>query len=297
MIRDWTAVFGQGGTFIVLHHFIEGEPMWELFGKDSGISVQQVPMGEGLAAFLEALAGAKYGLTIPKQVYIDALLHEMTGPYNWHYESPVHKLVLTVRKKDVSFAIEVFGDDMPFPPYGVKESLPWPSLKIIDNGIQLELFDASPFIVEKPDTKPVRGERMGLADAVPVELERETDAAIARVFRENDVLVVPASGGKDSSVIMQKCLSFKMANPDCKTELVIVSADVLTENPLLAVHVRKLKEAVDSMGIGVPFIIVEPAITDTYMVTVFGPEPIFLPAGASERYAYGSFRNRRRKDR
>jgi hypothetical protein len=69
---------------------------------------------------------------------------------------------------------------------------------------------------------------------------------------------------------MQKCLQYKLENLDCKDELAIVSAEVLTENPLLAAHCHKLKEAVESTAIGVTFIIVEPAITDTYMVTVFG---------------------------
>lgn len=73
-----------------------------------------------------------------------------------------------------------------------------------------------------------------------------------------------------------------MENPDCTTESVIVSADVLTENPLLAAHVRKLKEAVESLGIGVPFIIVEPAITDTIHVSFYG---------CTHKLAFSSFRN------
>ncbi|MFD2614676.1 phosphoadenosine phosphosulfate reductase domain-containing protein [Paenibacillus gansuensis] len=270
VIRDWTAVFGHGGTFVVLHHFVDEKPMWALYGKDSDIHYRHLSMGGGLEDLIETIAEAGYRITIPEQAYVDAILHEMTGPYNWHYESPVHKLVLKARGERHSFAIEVFGDDMPFPPYGVKEPLPWPPLKIIDNGIQLDLFDAAPFVVETSVVEPIRGERMGIAGSVNEALERETDEAIARVFRECELVVVPASGGKDSSVIMQKCLRYKQENPDCKTELVIVSADVLTENPLLAAHVHRLKEAVDSMGIGVQFIIVEPAITDTYMVTVFG---------------------------
>lgn len=241
-----------------------------VWGRDSGVHYRHLSVGGGLECLLDTIAEAGYCITIPEQAYVDAVLHEMTGPYNWHYESPVHKLVLTARGKRHSFAIEVFGDNMPFPPYGVKEALPWPPLKIIDNGIQLDLFDVTPFIVETPVVEPIRGERMGIAESVPEDLERETDEAIARVFQEMSLVVVPASGGKDSSVIMQKCLRYKMENPNCKTELVIVSANVLTENPLLAAHVRKLKEAVDSMGINVQFIIVEPAITDTFMVTVFG---------------------------
>lgn len=43
---------------------------------------------------------------------------------------------------------------------------------------------------------------MGIAESVSTVLEHETDAAIERVFRENDLVVVPASGGKDSSVVM-----------------------------------------------------------------------------------------------
>lgn len=66
-----------------------------------------------------------------------------------------------------------------------------------------------------------------------------------------------------------------MNNPGCQTELAIVSADTLVENPLLAAHVSKLKDAVESMGKDVPFIIVKPAIEDTYMVSILGRGVLF----------------------
>ena len=39
--------------------------------------------------------------------------------------------------------------NMPFPPYCVKEALLCPPQKIIDNGVQLDLFEAAPFVVER----------------------------------------------------------------------------------------------------------------------------------------------------
>jgi len=55
VIRDWTAIFGQGGTFIVLHHFIDKEPMWALYGKDSCIHYHHLSLGDGMVSVLETL--------------------------------------------------------------------------------------------------------------------------------------------------------------------------------------------------------------------------------------------------
>lgn len=268
VIRDWTAVFGSKGTYVVIHHFVDEEPLWELFGTPVTISYNELPLNDGILSFFDQFVDMGYSISLPQQPFLDALFTEMAGLYNWHLESPVHKLSVIVKKRGLTLAIEVFGDDLPFPPYGVKSPIPWPIMRQVEEGRQLELFDIEPFVVQQVVQRP--GKQMMIADKVPEHLEYETDEVIARVFHDFDVIVVPASGGKDSSVIMQKCLRFKQNHPDCTAELVIISADVLVENPLLQAHVRLLKAAVESMHIGVPFIIVEPPVEDTFMVTVFG---------------------------
>lgn len=85
----------------MLHHFVDEQPRWGLYGKDSGIHYRHLSMVRGLEWFLETIAAAGYRITIPKQGSVDALLHEITGPYNWHYESPVHKRVLTARDESL----------------------------------------------------------------------------------------------------------------------------------------------------------------------------------------------------
>ncbi|MCU6793327.1 phosphoadenosine phosphosulfate reductase family protein [Paenibacillus sp. WQ 127069] len=269
VVRDWSAIFGSNGTYIVLHHFLDEAPIEELFGKESKYTYNRLPMGEGLFDFSENLKESGFSITVPEQAYIDALESELSGSYDWHLDSPCHKLMFVVKKASITLTVEVFGDDMPFPPYGVKKSIPWPSLHLKEEGIQVELFPIDPFITHSKK-EPFKGEQMVIADSVPISLEQATDEAIARAFQENDVCVIPVSGGKDSSVVMQKSIRYKILHPHSRAQLFIVSADTGVDNPLMQAHVRRLKEAVDSLGLDIPFLIVEPKIQDSYMVTVFG---------------------------
>ncbi|WP_240420318.1 phosphoadenosine phosphosulfate reductase family protein [Paenibacillus periandrae] len=269
VVRNWSAIFGLDGTYIVLHHFIEQEPFEELFGKESLFSYSQVPMGSEIIDFLDDLTSLGFTIIVPEQVYIDALESELAGANNWHLNSPCHKLFFVAKKAKTTITIEIYGDSMPFPPYGVKEALAWPSLRLKDESEQLELFSIEPYLIpESPE--PSRGEQMIISDFVPTELEKATEESIARAFRENDVCVIPVSGGKDSSVVMQKCIHYKIQHPQSRAQLVIVSADTGVDNPLMQAHVRRLKKAVESLDLDIPFLIVEPRVQDSFMVTVFG---------------------------
>lgn len=271
VVRDWTAIFGKQGTFIVLHHFVNDNPIEELFERDTGLCYSHLSLSGGLLGFLDDLSNMGFRIVVPEQAYIDALESEMLGVNDWHLDSPVHKLMFIVKRESVTLTVEIFGDDLPFPPYGVRETLPWPSLKLRQEGVQVELFSADSIMVH-PVAAPYRyrGEQMFISDSVPHELLQDTDDAIARAFRENDLCVVPVSGGKDSSLVMQRCILYKMQNPLMRAQLVIVSADTGVDNPLMQGHVRKLKQAVEGLGMEIPFIIVEPRVQDRYFVMVFG---------------------------
>lgn len=282
VVRNWSAILGSTGTYVVLHHFLIDTPMYELFGEDSTYSCSRIPMGEGLAGFLEFLTSQGFTIMVPEQAYIDAMEFDLTGIYDWHLDSPLHKLMFVAKKASLTLGVEFFGEKMPFPPYGVKRALPWPSLQQKEENVQLELFSIEPYI-SPASVEQTNGEQMNIADKVPVELKRETDKAIARVFDEFDYFVIPVSGGKDSSVLMQKSIWYKMKHPDSRAKLVIVSADTGVDNPLMQAHVRRLKKAVESLDLHIPFLIVEPKVQDRFMVTVFG-RGYGLPSDPNHRW-------------
>jgi hypothetical protein len=55
VVRDYSAIFGLNGTYVVLHHFLEKEPLDDLFGAESSFSFSRIPLGGGLFDFIDAL--------------------------------------------------------------------------------------------------------------------------------------------------------------------------------------------------------------------------------------------------
>ncbi|MGF7036732.1 DNA sulfur modification protein DndC [Paenibacillus mucilaginosus] len=276
--RDWTTVIGTSSHYLALHHFIEQRPDPMMIDADSGIRWRHMlPEKTPLFQTLHHLEQLGFSLMVPEQCFIDAMAQEvMYGEASWHLHSPKHKLSLWALSEGQSFLFEYYRG-MPFPPYGLKEEIPWPALEMVEY-TQTSLFDdllpslpAASRSRKKRQQAPVHQDEQFLIDEeVPREIDKLTDRAIERVFREMDIVVVAFSGGKDSYVLLLKCIGYKLAHPECSTELHIISADTGVENPLLQAHVRNVQKAVWSLPIHIPFTIVAPKLEDRYYVSLFG---------------------------
>ncbi|GGG18287.1 phosphoadenosine phosphosulfate reductase domain-containing protein [Paenibacillus abyssi] len=272
--RDWSIVIGLHNHFWGIHHFIDDTPETMMIDEDSGLDWSNMfPEHAPIHRVLTHLKHSGFEITIPEQCFVDAALQEVLyGAASWHLQSPKHKLCIWARSQAQSFLIESFPDKQ-FPPYGLKEEMAWPYLEMVDYE-QLSFFGDLPLSKERRRKRPAPptnlDEQFIIDDFVPADIEEWTDRAIEKVFLEQEVVVVAFSGGKDSYVLLLKCIMYKLNHPECKTELHIVSADTGVENPLLKEHIRKVQQAVWSLPIHIPFTIAEPAIEDRYFVCLFG---------------------------
>ncbi|MFC5452349.1 adenine nucleotide alpha hydrolase family protein [Paenibacillus aestuarii] len=239
IVRDWTAVFQFESTYLALHHFVTDLPDRRMIDNNSGLKWDQLIEPEGVCAELFGyLKEQGFLIEIPIQAFLDAYLSEMAGIENWHLSSPKHKLMIWCHKEDMSFLIEMFFSQ-PFAPYGIKESREWPNLEDVLETFQLTLWEE--VVPEKKRKKPavVAGEDLVVGEKVPEEIEQFTDKAIERIFKENTIVCANFSGGKDSSVIIQKCIRYKMEHPESSARLIILSADTGgADLPLMRQHIR-----------------------------------------------------------
>lgn len=271
--RDYTAVFQLKQIFVAVHHFINEKPDDRMIDHDLKVDWEHILTSHAsLLALFQQLEGEGYRITISEQAFTDAFLNDMFGEWNWHLQSPKNILGIWARRGDTSFLIELFFNQ-DVAPYGFDEAQHWPNLEETMESTQILLWeDTMPVdVINKKVHVPI-GEEFAIAECVTEDIERETDEAIHRVFTENDVIIVSFSGGKDSNVVVQKCIRYKLDHPECKTKLIILSADTgSVDNPLMRDHIRKIKQAMaDTLPIDIPFIIVEPEIEDAYFVCVLG---------------------------
>ncbi|WP_240416514.1 phosphoadenosine phosphosulfate reductase family protein [Paenibacillus periandrae] len=285
-VRDWSSVFQINNNFVVLHHFIGEEPMQGLIESSSQFEWDEIIDKNGvLGPLFNQIVREGMDIYLPNQIFLEALERELSyQPYDYHYQSPKHKLSLWAfggTKVKVSLHIEIYFN-LPMAPYGIRKSTPWPDLT--EEGFQPSLFgdlygEADTLNLKTKKNRRSKKQNTSVAamdedltiyETVNEEKETEVDIAIERLFRENTVLIVAYSGGKDSHYCLDKCVKFKLSHPECKTKLVIVSADTGVENVVFQDHIRKVKTAVGSLPIEIPFLIVKPDINDTYWVCVLG---------------------------
>ncbi|MCZ8513858.1 hypothetical protein O9H85_15720 [Paenibacillus filicis] len=261
---------------MVIHHWmgIDDLPDGRLLGEDSGIQWNRILDEEGLTGELFGyLQKQDFGVFLPIRTFLDAYLFEMAGRHvPERLVSPKHKLKVWFVREDMALLVEFFFHQ-PFAPYVVGATMSWPlRLEDVMEYETLSLFSDEDVRVERPAAATsFGGEEFAIDEAVPEDLERETDAAIERCFAEHDTVVANFSGGKDSSVIMQKCIRYKLAHRECKTKLIILSADTgSVDQPLMKEHIRKVQKAVAALPIDIPFIISEPDVEDSYLTCVLG---------------------------
>ncbi|MGV2886025.1 phosphoadenosine phosphosulfate reductase domain-containing protein [Paenibacillus taichungensis] len=271
VLREWSAVFQFENVHLVLHHFINDLPDERLIERSSGLRWDQILVKEGVMEELfEYFEKEGFAVDVPNQDFVEAYLMETFGLDDWHLHSPKHKFMIWVRRTDMVFLIELFFDK-PYAPYGAKERLEWPDFQ---SG-QLSLWDDLPDVPKRRKRSAssivAKEEDLTIEDQVPEEVEAITDRAIAKIFTDSDVVVANNSGGKDSTVIVQKCIRFKMAHQDNTARLIILSADTGgADNPLIRQHIRKMKKAIEDLNLGIEFIIVEPEVENSYFTCVFG---------------------------
>ncbi|WP_146189891.1 hypothetical protein [Paenibacillus elgii] len=72
-------------------------------------------------------------------------------------------------------------------------------------------------------------------------------------MEDDDLAKLRKGKNKDKKEVIR----YKMSHPESQAELVIVSADTGVDNVLMQAHVRRLKQAVESLKMNIPFWIVE----------------------------------------
>ena len=288
VVREWSAVFSSGTDFVALHHFLNEKPVEDLMGYTTDILWNEaIPCDEAAGAFLTFMEANGYHILLPHQAWIDdwsnAILSQvMPGiERNWHGFSPKHKLMCWITDGKDYFHAEFFFD-FPLPPYGVGSPLPWPSLDEKVEVVKMDIFDYFGIELPKPVKNVTEGEAFEIAEEVDPEMVEETSLLIEYCMTAFDHVLIAFSGGKDSYTCLQLAIRYKMAHPECMTKISVVSADTLIENPLLIVHVYKVKERVESLGLDIDFRVVTPDIEDTFYVCVFGKS--YAPPSALNRW-------------
>ncbi len=281
VVRDWTAVFTQQGYYMVWHHFVDDQPNPALIGdKEEGVHwgdfFERVGVVGSLLAELETMGLEVF---LPVQAFTDAYIQDMSSfDWDWHLESPKHKILVWALSEKLSFLVEVYLD-MPIAPYGVKEKMAWPDLTPVPEYFQESLFEFDEG--EDVNAHPAfQGETMGILEEVDPELLENTRQAIRKIMTENDRVVLAFSAGKDSTCCLLLVLEYLLEHPDCDTEFSILSSDTGVENPVIASHLLKMKESIESLNLNIPFYIVRPDVENNYLTRVFGagyspPSPLF----------------------
>jgi DNA sulfur modification protein DndC len=270
-LREWTAVFQYDNVHMALHHFVNDTPDQRLIEKSNGLRWDTLIEREGIIEeFLGYFEKEGFTIEVPIQVFLEGHLTDAIGREDWHLQSPKHKLMIWARRSDMAFLVELFLDK-PYAPYGVKEELQWPDFESGQLSLWEDLPDQPKRKKRSSESVAARGEDLTIEDQVPPQIADITDQAIERIFNENSSIVANYSGGKDSTVIVQKCIKYKMAHPENKARLIIFSADTGgADNILIREHIRETKRAVEEMNLDIEFIIVEPDIQNSYFTCVFG---------------------------
>ncbi|MDQ0255571.1 DNA sulfur modification protein DndC [Evansella vedderi] len=271
VVRGMSAIFNQDIYDLVLHHFVNDEPMEGLMGENTNLYWTEFFSPEKpVGAFFRKLENRGYKIYIPEQAFTDAYFQSLSDEWDWHLESPKHKFMIWAKHQKATFLIEVFID-MSLRPYGVKGALKWPSLKE-----DIEFTQHSLFVIDEPSNEkedimlPVMGEEMNILGDVDDDVQAITDEAIHDIMTNHDHVCLAVSGGKDSYTTMLKVIHYLLKHPECDTSVSIVTSDTRVENPLLSEHIVKMREAVLSLDLSIDFRIVQPKIDQTYMVLVFG---------------------------
>lgn len=276
VVRNHSAVFSFPNFYVAVHHFIYEKPDERLLGTMSKLKWRNiVDESEAEGKLLSFLEERGFEIALPNQAWLDAYLTDVAHgfglvDYNWHLESPKHKLMIWALSEDTSFLIEYFFG-LSLPPYGVREAIAWPEIKVSPppkNG-QIDLFSLLGIADEKKASS-VTGEAFEVAEKVEDEKLRYAEQAVEKIMRENDQVMVAYSGGKDSHTCLLLVINYLLKHPECKTKVSIVSASTLVENPLLEAHIEKVRDAVATLHLDIPFHIVTPDMENTYMVCVFG---------------------------
>jgi DNA sulfur modification protein DndC len=148
--------------------------------------------------------------------------------------------------------------------------------------IKMDLFDYFGIDLPKPAKNVTEGETIEIADEVDPQLLAESLQVIEYCMTNFDHVLIAYSGGKDSHACLELAIRYKLSHPGCMTKISVISADTLIENPLLIEHVYKVRERVESLGLGIKFHVVTPDIDDTFHVCVFGKG--YAPPSALNRW-------------
>lgn len=275
VVRDHSGVFSIGNGFIVIHHFTHDKPKKPVQGIDSELAWRDIISADttlgNLFVFLEQ---EDFTHMIPEQVFIDAFIHSLLLPHewDWHLESPKNKLMVWFEKDDTTLLIEVFpAKEMA--PYGVSGALDWPDLTYeYEYASSLEWNDL--FEIEEVQVtalvKAANGEALTILEEMPSDALDIARMAIAKIMTESRRVCLAYSGGKDSHACLLLVLHYLLVNPDCQTEVIIVSSDTGVENMVLKEHILRVKEKVESLALSIPFYIVEPEEEDSFYTCVIG---------------------------
>ncbi|WP_188532731.1 phosphoadenosine phosphosulfate reductase domain-containing protein [Paenibacillus abyssi] len=300
VVREQSAVFSNGKDFLTLHHFLNETPVEALMGYATDIEWHEaIDADQPAAGFLSFMEGSGYHVKLPHQAWIDdwsnAILSSVLSSVerNWHTFSPKHKLQCWITDGKDYFNVEFFFD-YPLPPYGVGEPLDWPPLQEQSEVTKLDLFELMGVNLPKPDrsiSKPAaEGEAFEIADGVNPDLLAETYAVIEHCMVMYSHVLIAYSGGKDSHSCLQLVLRYKLEHPECTTKITVISADTLIENVLLVNHIYKVKERVESLGLGIDFRIVTPELDETFHVCVFGKG--YAPPSSMNRWCVDRLKKR-----
>jgi len=284
VVRDWSAVFRKDSYSLVLHHFVDGEPLKDLMGTPNHCTSwedffpEHAPLASLFLGF-EQVAGESQFM-IPNQAFIDAVHHEyIYGDVDWHLQSPKHKFQIWIKNSGFNILAEVFFN-IDLPPYGVTNPLRWPDIDLEPEYGQL--FSIEEMEVDSPkgsDTYSTSSEFMGIEESVNAELLLQAQQAIHKIFTDAKNKVIQTfSGGKDSTTCLQLCVDYLLEHPEHQEKFAIVAADTGVENPIITRHILAMRDVVvrtlnEKFVNGFKedrFIIVRPALDDNYLTCVFG---------------------------
>lgn len=273
VVRSWSAGFRCERNYAVVHHFVNEHPIAELIDGKSIINWDElIRRDAGIGLLLSRLEAMGLRVSLPNQAFVDAYVHNhVFEEWDFHLESPKHKIIVWALGDDLSLLVELFLD-LPFAPYGLGEDLEWPNLENVTEYVQDPLFELAELFGfdDVPAPAKTNGESMEIEDEVDPDLLDATRAAVEKIFVDSDRVVLAYSGGKDSHSCLLLCLEYVLSHPERGRDFVVISSNTGIENPLIEAHILKVKECVESLGLHIPFYIVKPEVANSYLVCVLG---------------------------
>ncbi|MEK5358183.1 phosphoadenosine phosphosulfate reductase domain-containing protein [Paenibacillus sp. FSL L8-0709] len=275
VVRDHSAVFEVPFAYLTVHHFVQEQPAIDLVAAEGVLKWHELLDPQNtLGRVINYLETNGFHCHVPVQAWTDAWSNEVDyilqrNYRDWHLESPKHKLMVWCKREDHSYLLEFFIN-MLIPPYGLSEPMDYPSLAMKTDSKRIKGQRKGNVIKEK-ETEQQRkrsGEDFEIMENVAMDKLEYASAAIHEIMSNNRRIIVTFSGGKDSYVCLLLVINYLLEHPNCKTEVTILSASTGVENPVIESHIQKVKEAVESLSLDIPFIIVRPDIENTYMVCV-----------------------------